>query len=309
MLEGPFALALATGMAATVNPCGFALLPAYLSAFVGLDAGDGAPAGSRSRAVLRAIKVSVVLTAGFVTVFGLFGLIVSPLSIRFEERLPWVTIVIGLCLVVLGVAMLLGRQLTVNLPKLNKGGADGTLVSMYLFGVSYAVASLSCAIATFLAVTAGSFRAGNLASGVVLFVLYGVGMGIVVGVLTVAVALAREGVVARFRSWLPTVNRVAGGLLVVAGAYVAYYGWYQLRVFAGGDGRDPIVDNASKIRHRLLVLLPDDGNAAFYTLMAVALLVAVVLGVRWLDGARRRTVEPGDVEDPERVGAGGLTGG
>jgi len=30
MLEGPFALALAAGMAATVNPCGFALLPAYL---------------------------------------------------------------------------------------------------------------------------------------------------------------------------------------------------------------------------------------------------------------------------------------
>ena len=30
MFDGPFALAVAAGMAATVNPCGFALLPAYL---------------------------------------------------------------------------------------------------------------------------------------------------------------------------------------------------------------------------------------------------------------------------------------
>ena len=40
VFSGPFALALTAGMAATVNPCGFALLPAYLSAFVGLDDGD-----------------------------------------------------------------------------------------------------------------------------------------------------------------------------------------------------------------------------------------------------------------------------
>ncbi len=40
VFSGPFALALTAGMAATVNPCGFALLPAYLSAFIGLDDDD-----------------------------------------------------------------------------------------------------------------------------------------------------------------------------------------------------------------------------------------------------------------------------
>ena len=56
-------------MAATVNPCGFALLPAYLSAFVGLE--DGQIVDDRGRS--RALKVSAALTAGFITVFGLFG--------------------------------------------------------------------------------------------------------------------------------------------------------------------------------------------------------------------------------------------
>lgn len=307
MLEGPFALALAAGMAATVNPCGFALLPAYLSAFVGLESRDGQDRSGS--AVLRAIAVSAVLTAGFVTVFGLFGLIVSPLSVRYEDYLPWATIVIGLCLVALGVAMASGRQPSLRLPKLDKGGADGTLASMYLFGVSYAVASLSCTIAAFLGVTAGTFRAGDIASGIVLFVLYGVGMGIAVAVLTVAVALARDGLVARFRSLVPAINRAAGVLLAVAGAYVAYYGWYELRILAGGDGRDPVVDAAQKIQRWLVARTPNTGNAAWYAFVGGSLLVAAALAVRWLDGTRRRAREPGDVEDPERVGAGRLSGG
>ena len=34
MTEGLLALALGAGMVAAINPCGFALLPAYLSLFV-----------------------------------------------------------------------------------------------------------------------------------------------------------------------------------------------------------------------------------------------------------------------------------
>ena len=48
-MNGTYAFALAAGMAATVNPCGFALLPAYLSTFVGLDH-DGGRAGAIGRA-------------------------------------------------------------------------------------------------------------------------------------------------------------------------------------------------------------------------------------------------------------------
>src|SRR6056297_3590067 len=218
-MNGPYAFALAAGMAATVNPCGFALLPAYLSAFVGLD-----HKGGRAGAVGRALTVSLALTAGFVLVFGAFGIIISPLAVRIEEYLPWATVVIGFGLVGLGVALLLGRQLMISIPKLQKGGQDGTLPSMYLFGVSYAIASLSCTIGPFLAVTTSTFRNESYLSGVMVFVLYGLGMGIIVGILTVAVALAKDGLVARFRSLLPKMNKIAGVLLVIAGAYVAYYG-------------------------------------------------------------------------------------
>jgi cytochrome c-type biogenesis protein len=266
-------------MAATINPCGFALLPAYLSAFVGLDNRD-----TRTTAVARGLGVSAVLTAGFVTVFGLFGLIVTPLSLRLEEYLPWVTIVIGLSLVGLGIALLTGKQLEVNIPKLQKGGADGTLLSMYLFGVSYAVASLSCTIGPFLAVTSSTFKSESYLSGVTVFLLYGVGMGIVVGILTVAVALARTGLVAKFRSLLPIMNKVAGGLLVVAGLYVAYYGLYEVRLFNGSEsGEDPVVDAAVRFQTWLVNRIPDTESAPWFA--AIGLVVLAAIG--WASVRRR----------------------
>src|SRR5690606_17164921 len=158
------------------------------------------------------------------TVFGLFGAVITKLISSVNEYLPWATIVIGAGLVGIGIYLVTGRELVVAIPKLRRGGADGTLGSMYLFGVSYAVASLSCTFGPFLGVMSFTFNSENYLSGVTVFLLYGVGMGVVVCVLTVAVALARDGLVARFRRILPVMNRVAGGLMVVAGAYVAYYG-------------------------------------------------------------------------------------
>lgn len=277
-MNGTVALALAAGMAATVNPCGFALLPAYLSAFVGLD-DDGS--GGRVGALRRALTVSAALTTGFVLVFGLFGLIVTPFALRLEHSLPWVTIVIGLGLAGLGVALLAGRQLSLDLPKLNRGGRDGTLPSMFVFGVSYAVASLSCTIGPFLAVTTTTFRSDSWLAGLGVFVAYGMGMGIVITTLTVAVALAKTGVVGRVRSVIPTINRIAGGLLVVAGLYVAYYGWYELRVL-GGSTSDPIVDRAITVQNWLQrTIVPDDPlRVAAFAIAILAVLVLVIARAR-----------------------------
>ncbi len=273
MVSGTFALALTAGMAATVNPCGFALLPAYLSAFVGLDGEDTET--NTSVAIAKALKVSAVLTAGFVTVFGLFGAVITKVIDGVEEYLPWATIVIGVGLIGLGIYLLMGRQLVVNIPKLNKGGADGTLLSMYMFGVSYAIASLSCTIGPFLAVTTSTFQNQSYLSGVMVFVLYGLGMGIIVGVLTLAVALAKDGLVAKFRSLLPKMNKVAGVLLLIAGAYVAYYGYYEVRLFNfNGSAEDPIIDIGERIQSWLLNLVPSTDSAPWFAVIGGALFAA-----------------------------------
>lgn len=226
MIDAPLALAFTAGMVATVNPCGFAMLPAYLSFFLGLEGADtDARAG-----VARALAVGAAVTLGFVVVFTTIGALISHLSLAVEQWFPWLTIAVGVGVFALGVALLFGFELRLALPHLDRGGRERTLVSMFVFGVSYAVASLSCTLPVFLSVVAGTFSRSNALSGIAMYVLFALGMGLVLTVLTLALALARQSLVHRLRKVLPVVNRVSGALLVVAGAYFTWYGIYELRI-------------------------------------------------------------------------------
>jgi cytochrome c biogenesis protein CcdA len=219
-------LAFAAGMVATINPCGFAMLPAYLSYFLGIED----PSRDARSGVLRALAVGFSVSAGFLLVFFLLGIPFAEFARSIQGRLPLVTAVIGTVLVGLGIAMLKGFEPVLNLPKLQKGTGSRELPTMFLFGVSYAVSSLSCTIPIFLSVMAGAFTQDSFAQSLSTFVAYGAGMALVLMALTLAIALARQGLVRSLRRVLPYVNRIAGGLLIVAGGYLAYYGWYEHQV-------------------------------------------------------------------------------
>ena len=66
MLDAPLAYAFTAGLVATVNPCGFPMLPAYLSYFVGADDEDPGPTPLR---VLRAVGAAAAVSVGFFIVF------------------------------------------------------------------------------------------------------------------------------------------------------------------------------------------------------------------------------------------------
>ena len=68
-------VAVVAGMVATVNPCGFAMLPAYLTLVV-----TGSADRTRAQLLARAVGSSALMTLGFVTVFGLFGVVIAPAS-------------------------------------------------------------------------------------------------------------------------------------------------------------------------------------------------------------------------------------
>lgn len=230
-------LALAAGLVAAFNPCGFALLPSYLAILL---SGKGG--------VVRALRLSVAMTAGFVTVFGIAGLVISAATVSVQEHLPWVTVVIGGILVCLGVWLLSGRELLIRIPRLNVGGPSNSFLALYGYGASYAVASLSCTIAPFLAVTGLVSGGGGFLTGLGAFIAYGVGMGVVVALLSLLVVLVQDAAVGKARAVLPWVSRASGGLLLVAGVYVAYYGWYELRVNAGESADDPVIGAVTEIQ-------------------------------------------------------------
>lgn len=285
MDQGLAGLAFAAGMIAALNPCGFAMLPAYLALVVNGEQ------TSRPRAVGRALTATAAMAVGFLTVFGLFGLLTVSAASTVQQYAPYLTLVVGVVLVALGLWLLSGRELTAlswNSARLgSRWTPTARLGSMFGYGVGYAVASLSCTIGPFLAVTGSSLRTGSLLDGVLVYVAYAAGITLVVGVLAVAVALANSALIDRIRRVLPYLNRISGAVLIVVGLYVGYYGLYEIRLFhGGGSAQDPIIGAAGRIQRALAGWVYQHG--AWPWLLAVGLLT-VAGGALWVR-RRRRTV-------------------
>lgn len=280
-------LALAAGMLAAFNPCGFAMLPAYLTLVIRRDG------SARTATVMRALLASAAMTVGFVAVFVAFGLLSVSVASAVQRYLPYGTIVVGALLLALGIWLLCGRDVPGwSVGKGARWAPTARLGSMFGYGVGYALASLSCTAGPFLAVTGSSLQAGSLVGIVAVYLTYAAGLALVVSALAVAVALASAGVIARMRRALPYINRISGAVLAVVGAYVAYYGWFEVRLFGGGPSEDPVISAAGRIQRALAGWVYQHGSWPWLIALGVALAAVAGALIRSARGRRRADVVP-----------------
>lgn len=273
------ATSFAAGLVATVNPCGFAMLPAYLSYFIGSNTGV-----SRAGAVRRALAVSGLMSIGFLVVFGVTGLLIS-LGIQvIIEFVPWLAVVVGVGLVVLGIRSLRGSYLTVQF---GSGKVDRT--SVLRFGVSYAVASLSCTLPIFLSLIAGTFARASVVEGVSAFVAYSLGMSLVITAITVMLAFGQDRLVRLIRNSAQYMNKISGAVLIVAGLFIV---WYWVTVLSSGSvalGANPVVRWIDMVSSSITTFV---AGQPFVVAGGLVLVVGVaVVGLRSLGGSSEEADE------------------
>lgn len=288
MIQVHFAYAFTAGLVAALNPCGFPMLPAYLSFFVGGDdAGESATPGASGgipARVLRALGAGGSVSLGFFIVFLGIGLPIDAGLDFLYVWATWLTMAIGMGLAVLGIAMLTGHSPKLGLPRLDRGGRTRTVGSMVLFGMSYAIASLGCTVGLFLVVVRGTAEQSNLASGVIAFGAYATGMSVVMLALSLALAFAQEGLVRGLRSMLRYVDRIAGALLVAVGIYLVSYGFIAIRDDASTTSPITFVDNLSASLQTWV--------QARSTGLGLVLATVVVVGLAWSLLLRNEKSEP-----------------
>jgi cytochrome c biogenesis protein CcdA len=231
----PISIALVAGGLAVVNPCGFPLLPAFLSYYLGADERRLPPAPTR---LLQGLLVGALVTIGFLGLFALVGLPVSYGIGAIARAVPWIGLATGAALALAGLLALLGKHLRLPTHLKVQPRRERRLGAMLLFGISYGAASLGCTLPLFLTLVGASLGGGGR---ITTFLAYGAGMAVVLMALSVLVALAREGATRVVRPLLPHMDRIAGLLLLASGGYLFYY-WARLRF---GDtatvADDPIV--------------------------------------------------------------------
>ena len=226
----PLGFAFAAGMAATVNPCGFAMLPAYLGLYMGSNEKDRAQPNPLTR-LLRALLVGGVVGAGLVLLFGVAGLIIGSGGQFVVDIMPWLGLGIGVVLTMAGSWLLAGRKVYTGFAgRLGAQIGDPTKVGVrgyFLFGVSYGTASLSCTLPIFLAVVGTTLATSGILAATGQFILYGLGMGSVIMALTLGMALFKGAMTGFLRRALPYIQPLSAGLMLVAGSYIVFY-WLTL---------------------------------------------------------------------------------
>lgn len=306
----PFGFAFIAGMVATVNPCGFVMLPAYLGMYMSDRQGSEVamnPAAARIlalilapalvwlfiritfgifiqppflvsfllilsaflylialfiavilnvrvifRGILRRIKnpvrttretlvavrpvllqlmkalyVSAALGLGFVVLFGAVGLTVSAGARSVATVFPWLSFTLGFIMTLLGAYLFAGGKLYTGAAQSAASRIgdprDQSLRGYFLFGLSYATASLSCTLPIFLGIVTASLATDGVAGAAGQFLAYALGMAFVITVLTVSIAVFKGALVNQFRRLMPYLNSISAGILILVGGYLIFY--------------------------------------------------------------------------------------
>jgi cytochrome c biogenesis protein CcdA len=203
------------------------MLPVYLSLYLGAKDNEFRQKSVFLR-MLKAFWIAFVVTAGFGLLFGIVGAIVSAGGTFLMGVMPWLSVVVGFCLIFLGGWMLLGHTLSSHFFLAAAGKISDprqmSVLGFFLFGIAFGATSLSCTLPIFLMVVGSSITAGDFTGGLFQFISYILGMGSVMLILTLGIAVVKEGVVVgALRKILPYVQKISAVLLLLAGGYIVYY--------------------------------------------------------------------------------------
>lgn len=284
MSLGAVVFAFVAGTVASANPCGFAVLPAF---FLSFAASDERPRTDAGRRLAQALAAGATMTLAFALVFGVVGAGLTAGAMVLMPAMPWATIAVGTAFAVIGIALLAGRHVPIRLPD-PLARRPGGYRAPFVFGVGYAVASLSCTLPLFLSVVGASVGGAALLTRSAMFLAYAVGMGTVLTALAIAAALARGGIHRALRRYVPYASRVGGLFLLAAGLYLIYYWTFFL--IPGSErrtaGKAPI-EALNLLAERLQSWLAFGGGVWLARVLLGLILVLAAL-VAWWSFRRRR---------------------
>jgi cytochrome c-type biogenesis protein len=215
----PIGFAFSAGMVASVNPCGVVMLTTYAFQHMGETRQK-----SVGRQVLESIAHTLAITLSFVIIFLSVGSLIAAGSQALLEYFPVAGLVIGVAMTVVGTWLFVKRKtLSLNLALKPGSGERLSVWSDLLFGLSYAVASLSCTLPIFLVVAGNALSAGDFPAAVAQFGAYALGMGTVVLVVVLGAVLFKRALARWLRGVTPFVHRLSSLFLAGAGIYIVIY--------------------------------------------------------------------------------------
>jgi len=211
-------LSFLAGMAMFFNPCGVALLPAYVSYLLGQK--ERREKNILQRA-LAGLRIGAVVSAGILSVFLTAGLLISLVGNFLAPYAIWLGVGTGVALVLLGAWMLFGKTVSIHLPH-TLGTGDG-FGRFYLFGVGYAIGGISCTLPAFLLVVFAALGGGGFFGGLLNFLAFSSGTVLLMLGVTTAAAVSKHAAERWIAARMRLVTRLTALVILGAGFYLIYF--------------------------------------------------------------------------------------
>ena len=202
--------AFSAGVFSLFSPCSYALLPGYVSYYLGAEFG-----------VVKALTGGLACTLGLITVFAVVGGLASSLGELVPPIIPQLDIVAGIIIIIMGLRNLLDLKMPFIYPDIMPSVKQGFL-GLYIFGIVYGLVGVGCSAPIFVSVLFYSMSKG-IAQGVLSFITYALGMGVPLIVTTVLLSQARDYLIQRINMATERIQRSSGAVLIIVGLYLIYF--------------------------------------------------------------------------------------
>lgn len=228
-------LAMIFGTAAFFSPCSFSVLPAYVSHYLAEGTED-----NKKSAVRKGIYFGLIAALGVITINVLVGLVIAllgstaPFAKDPREDIALILgirTVAGIIIAVMGILTVLDRPLPAPsfFHKLIGRASFGK--SIFLYGLLYNGAAIGCTGPILLGLTIYALSTGSFASAFTAFIVFALTMGILMVLLTTAIAISKERAMQKLVPLAPTIKKFAGLIMIFVGLIIALLTLEGNRIF------------------------------------------------------------------------------
>jgi len=221
-----FSLAFSAGLISFMNPCGFALLPVYITYYF---KNEGLEKSSLLKRIFAGLLLGFIVSLGFAAVFSIIGIMVSYLGRGLLKYVGWFDLFIGLLLVIVGFIYLFNLKVKLHISKITNFGQNlksnrlkNKYLSFFVYGIGFAIASLGCTLPIFLLVVTTSLKSAGFFNGLLTFLIYASGMSLFMILFSLAVAVSKTFIEKTLNRLLPYIYKLGPIIVIIAGAYLMY---------------------------------------------------------------------------------------
>jgi len=231
-------LAFLAGLSAFFSPCAFPLLPGYMTYYIVRK--EEGPTDRKSM-LRKALLGGIAAALGILLVYLIIGIPAAAAGETVKGSVGLLAPIVAAIILVMGIIMMTNydlpfyrvtalfnpvvdgaRNAFYKVTKKEPGAQKGYYSGLLAYGAGYGAASLGCHAPIFITVLLAGLAAGGFASALLAFILYAIGMGLLMVVVTVLVGMAKTELVKKLQHLMPIIKKVSGLVLVLVGVVLLY---------------------------------------------------------------------------------------